>query len=209
MVEFDPVVPKLTRFDPVVPKLKLNLILSFQIQKNWSCRSQIEIKSDPVVPKLKIFDPVVPNSKKLILPFPNWEMPTKTAELLGNFPTQSSTPWRRPGESPAPIRAPPQRAGVMRHLLRLIWLSWLPPSRSLMATVHGLCATRKLRWAVNRHFHLVSTKPKLGRNSAHRGLEGAGRPERGQERRSGGFRQPVHGSNKDSVFARACSCDGG
>ena len=33
MVEFDPVVPKLTRFDPVVPKLKLNLILSFQIQK--------------------------------------------------------------------------------------------------------------------------------------------------------------------------------
>jgi len=32
-VEFDPVVPKLTRFDPVVPKLKLNLILSFQIQK--------------------------------------------------------------------------------------------------------------------------------------------------------------------------------
>jgi hypothetical protein len=34
MVEFDPVVPKLTRFDPVVPKLKLNLILSFQIQKN-------------------------------------------------------------------------------------------------------------------------------------------------------------------------------
>jgi len=32
-VEFDPAVPKLTRFDPVVPKLKLNLILSFQIQK--------------------------------------------------------------------------------------------------------------------------------------------------------------------------------
>jgi len=47
------------------------LILSFQIQKMCSCRSQIEIKSDPVVPKLKIFDPVVPNSKKLILPFPN------------------------------------------------------------------------------------------------------------------------------------------
>jgi len=38
------------------------LILSFQIQKSWSCRSQIEIKSDPVVP----------NSKKLILSFLNW-----------------------------------------------------------------------------------------------------------------------------------------
>ena len=51
-VEFDPVVPKLTRFDPVVPKLKLNLILPFQIQNIWSCRS-----------KYKIFDPAVPNSK--------------------------------------------------------------------------------------------------------------------------------------------------
>jgi len=41
-VEFDPIVPKLTRFDPVVPKLKLNLILSFQIQKSWSCRSKFK-----------------------------------------------------------------------------------------------------------------------------------------------------------------------
>ena len=88
-VEFDPVVPKLTRFDPVVPELKLNLILSFQIQKVWSCRSKFK-KVDPVVPKLKLnlilsfqiqkswscrsqieikSDTVVLNSKSLILSF--------------------------------------------------------------------------------------------------------------------------------------------
>jgi hypothetical protein len=80
MVEFDPVVPKLTRFDPVVPKLKLNLILSFQIER---CRP-------------------------------------RPRNFLEKFPTQSSTPWRRPGETPAPIRAPPKRVGIMRHLLRVI-----------------------------------------------------------------------------------------
>ena len=88
-VEFDPVVPKLTRFDPVVPKLKFNLILSFQIQKMWSCRSKFK-KCDPAVPKLKLnLILSFQNWKYLILSFQNWKYLILSFQIQKNWSCRS------------------------------------------------------------------------------------------------------------------------